>query len=57
MRPDFRLLVKNSWLRIGDIVSFVRFVGVVRKIPEDDFWIAWLFVRFQEQLLASPHKL
>jgi hypothetical protein len=30
MRPDFRLLVKNSWLRIGDI-SFVRFVGVVRK--------------------------
>jgi hypothetical protein len=31
MRPDFRLLVKNSWSRIGDIVSFVRFVGVVRK--------------------------
>ena len=48
MLPGFRLLVENSWLRIGDIVSFVRFVGVVGESPlprsrlmdNNNFWLA-----------------
>jgi hypothetical protein len=40
MLSDFYLLVKNSWLRIGDIVSLLEPLGPSEKANflEADFW-------------------
>jgi hypothetical protein len=44
MLSDFYLLVKNSWLRIGDIVSLLEPLGPSEKANflERDFWPTWL---------------